>query len=90
MAAVCYGRDDLSAKFYADSVRLGQGMGLFGVSPESDLAERWRVEPDAKWKKAGSYTAWGVFNWNWCVKFLQVSRQKAMTRCDRKLMSELR
>lgn len=62
MTAITYGRDDLSARYFHEGISIGTQLGLFNTSTDYTMTEVW-LEADDEWKKAASYTAWGVFNW---------------------------
>lgn len=64
MNMVTYGRDDKALKFLQEGVQMGKQMGLFSVASEGVSPISW-LNNHPKWRKAASYTAWGVYNWVW-------------------------
>lgn len=65
IALITYGQDDKAADYFAYGVRIGERLGIFGDGPSSPSAGAWKADGDPDQSKAASYTAWGVYNWNW-------------------------
>jgi hypothetical protein len=63
MAAATYGKDELGVRLLREGVGTGKRLGLFRTKgqPEINITETYRG--DDSWKKAATYTTWGVFNW---------------------------
>lgn len=62
LSAICLGLHADSSRYFKESVKIGKRMGLFGVHSEAESANVWLADDD-DWRRAASYTAWGVFNW---------------------------
>jgi hypothetical protein len=60
-SALSFGLHSDSLKYLRKGVKIGKAMGLFDVQFEQS-ANTW-IANDQDWKRAASYTAWGVFNW---------------------------
>lgn len=56
------GLNDDSLVYLKEGVKIGKRMGLFGTRPEAESANTWSAQSQ-DWRRAASYTAWGVFNW---------------------------
>jgi hypothetical protein len=62
ISTICLGLNDDSLKYLRISVNIGKRMGLFSAHSQSESAEIWLADHQ-DWRRAASYTAWGVFNW---------------------------
>jgi hypothetical protein len=61
LSATGFGLDNDALTYFKQSVKIGKAMGLFGVYSEAESANTWLVDQE-DWRRAASYTAWGVFN----------------------------
>jgi hypothetical protein len=62
IGSVTLGANDDALGYLRQGVKIGKGMGLFNARSESQSANTW-LDDDEDWRRATSYTAWGVFNW---------------------------
>jgi hypothetical protein len=62
LSATGLGLDQDALNYLRQSVKIGKAMGLFGVCSEAESATAWLGDQE-DWRRAASYTAWGVFNW---------------------------
>lgn len=75
MTATTYGKEETALKFLREGVNLGKRMGLFDVRLERESALLW-LDDHEDWKRAASYTAWGIFNWVAFVSPLTLNRER--------------
>ncbi|KAF4340440.1 conidial development fluffy [Fusarium beomiforme] len=61
-ASVCYGKDVFGQRLLDTGQRMGERLGLFGVSKEDPLVRHFRSKP-VHWRAMASHTAWGAFNY---------------------------
>jgi hypothetical protein len=62
MSSGSWGLPVEALKYLRESVNIGKRMGLFGIHSEAESANTWLAD-NQDWRRAASYTAWGVFNW---------------------------
>ncbi|KAI9166379.1 hypothetical protein HJFPF1_02479 [Paramyrothecium foliicola] len=62
MTAATHGRDDTAFEYLENGLNVAKAMGLINVPAGNQTAETW-LGDYKDWKRAASYTAWGVFNW---------------------------
>jgi hypothetical protein len=70
MAVITYGKDDLANRYMSDGIKMARHLGILYDPTDISFEDNPLHERSDKWRKAASYTAWGVFNWAWQVTTL--------------------